>query len=187
MSKMAPSHNWQLYYMLAMSSGECAYLSIQMLPLLAVCDPHSLVATLRDGCSERVYPKSEYSKSPRWKLQGFLWSNLGSPRRNILGTKVPEKYSGPFVQANHFPEAREEELDSNTWWESSKSHCRRTGGVEAIIVAIFGRCSLPQWGTWQDPLKLWTNFSHVYIFLWKESWIFIRFSKKICEPHPQQK
>lgn len=33
-------------------------------------------------------------------------------------------------------------------------------------------------GSWQVPSETVTNFSHIYIFLWRETWIFIRSSKE---------
>lgn len=123
--KMLPSYTWPL--VLGVGSK---------LPLLVVRNLHSMVAMLRDGVSWEGMSQ-ECSKSPRRKWQGVLWSDLGSPRIFLL--------LHSFVSANHFPDVRGDKLGFTSWWEISKSHCR-TCTMEALTVAIFVECSLPQLG-----------------------------------------
>lgn len=37
------------------------------------------------------------------------------------------------------PESGEGELDSTSWWQRSRSHCRRAGSVDAGLATIFGK------------------------------------------------
>lgn len=99
---MAPSQDQQL---LAKSPADCAKPSGQIWPLLIVCEPHSMVATLTDGVSWRAYPKSECFKVPG-----------GSFKVYDLISEVPEYFFcillfQQITQAS--TEARGEELDAD--------------------------------------------------------------------------
>lgn len=52
----------------------------------ATCDLSLQLVTLTGWqlCGKGVCPKSKHSKTPRWKPQGFLRSNLGGPRKFLL-------------------------------------------------------------------------------------------------------
>ena len=94
--------------------------------------PHDLNSHGMKAGSERNIPR-EQVRMPNEELQGFFWPDL-RPKCNL----------GCFtVFRACCPGSRGRGWQSTSWWGKARSLSRRACGMEDVVVAIFGKCSLP--------------------------------------------